>query len=102
MHGSVPWNTSERQRRSLIYRYVPWFMANGERAALEPPTDEPVRPPLPSWAAELSDAQRDALAPAGVGGDGRDARLMGWRPRHRTEVEAGEPHGTHGANGAKL
>ena len=59
---SILWNTSERQRRSLIYRYVPWFMANGERAALEPPTDEPVRPPLPSWAAELSDAQRDALA----------------------------------------
>ena len=78
-----------------LCRYVPWYMQNGEQHNLLGTAHR-------SWEAKLSPQQLDALAPAGTVHEHQspDARLMGWRPRHASEIEQGLPQGTHGAYGA--
>jgi hypothetical protein len=111
IHGSVPYTGAPpRQRRSLIYRYVPYYMDDGHNTVRGWETVQP--PPLPQWAEHLSPTQLSALRPKGespseevYGGmiaDGTDARLMGWRPRHTAELEADLAHGTRGANGRQV
>jgi hypothetical protein len=65
---------------------------------------KPPAAPLPQWAAKLTAGQRAALSPPGQSPAAvADAVEMGWRPRHKSEQEAGlEGHATHGANGAQV
>lgn len=54
IHGTLPWRAAH-QRRALLYRYAPRYLhyAGGYNSTS-----------LPSWADELTDAQRAALEPA--------------------------------------
>jgi ectoine hydroxylase-related dioxygenase (phytanoyl-CoA dioxygenase family) len=84
IHGTLPW-TAGHPRRSLLYRYSPWYLhyAGGYHQSN-----------FPDWVAELTDAQRAVLEPPYlynrplVEADGESV-THNYRPLAETDGESG-------------